>query len=215
MAEGGELDRGVESEHGGIGARRRSRLHRQKVQVADPEPLGLLTPALRCPSWLGKVCRPIHEEHRFAVHPDVAAVCEGLGEPSDVLEVVVGRVGLANEYVGGLAIPRARPVLVRPAQAEREVRLAGSEDLVEGPLEQAPPLEPVVVVAEAADAVSSSEICLRRTHLRDAEIVEAEVGGYVGLVVSSVQRISACDVDPVGEPFAPPLVVLGNRVELG
>ena len=47
----------------------------------------------------------------------------------------------------------AGPGLVGPAEAEREVGRARLEHLVERALEQAPALEPVVVVAEAVDAV--------------------------------------------------------------
>ena len=82
-------------------------------------------------------------------------------QPADVLEVVLLAVGLRLEDVLFPSVPATRPRLVRPAEAEREVGLAGREHLVERPLEQPLPAEPVVVVAERLDAGLARERGLR------------------------------------------------------
>ena len=112
------------------------------------------------------------------------------------------------------AVPAARPVLVRPAHAERKIGLAGLQHFVERPLEQPPAVEPVVVVAKAVDAVFAREIRLRDPRLRNAQVVEPEIGGKMRLIVALELRLRANDVAPFGEALAPPGVVLRNRVEL-
>ena len=63
------------------------------------------------------------------------------------------------------AVPAPRPVLVRPADAEREIERPVSQQLVERTLEQAPAGEPVVVVAEAVNAVLARELDLAASRL--------------------------------------------------
>src|SRR5581483_645977 len=106
------------------------------------------------------------------------------------------------------------PVLVGPADAEREVGTPAPEHLVERPLEEAPAAEPIVVVAEPVNAVRAGELRLLVAHLRDPEVVEPELGRQVGLVVALEPRPGRGDVRPLGEARAPPPVILRDRMEL-
>src|SRR5216683_2120198 len=121
---------------------------------------------------------------------------------------------LLNQDLSVLSVPCARPVLVRPAETEREIRLARSENLIEWAIEQAPAIEPVVVVAEARNPMPAGELGLSLANFRHAEVVESEIGWQVGLVVSSKQRPGLHHVRPFREPPSPPPVVLGDGVEL-
>ena len=97
--------------------------------------------------------------------------------------------------------------MVGPAQAERKVRLAGLQDLVDRTLKDAAATEPVVVIAKALDAVLACQIGLRLPRLGQAQIVEAQVRRHVGLVVIWKKRQGLGRVGPLGEALAPPDIV--------
>ena len=111
--------------------------------------------------------------------------------------------------------PTAGPALIGPAKAEGEIGLTCAEDLSDGTLQQLLTTEPIVVVAEAMDAVLAGEIGLLLTHLRKTEVVVAEICGKVGLVVAGKERGGSGYIAPLGETRAPPLIVFRNRVILG
>src|SRR5690348_3195835 len=123
-------------------------------------------------------------------------------------------IGLLYQHPIRSAVPDTRPRLVRPAQAKRKVRLARLQHLGERPLQYASSGEPIVVIAEPLDPVAARHCGLCLAGLRDAKVVEPEVGRNVGLVMASKHRRGLCDVCPLGKPRAPPIVVLGYGVEL-
>src|SRR5512146_2200575 len=102
--------------------------------------------------------------------------------------VALSRVRLLDQNTVRRAVPYAGPGFVGPAEAERKVRLSGCQHLIERALEEASTSEPVVVVAEAFDAVFPRQCRLCRARLRETEIVEPEVGRNVRLIVTSKQR---------------------------
>lgn len=55
---------------------------------------------------------------------------------------------------------------------------------------------------------------MRGADFGETQVVKAEVGGQVRLVMAGETRGGADYVDPFGKTFAPPFVVLGDRVEL-
>ena len=112
-------------------------------------------------------------------------------------------------------MPDARPGLVGPGQTEREVGRPRVQGLVERPLEQSLSAEPVVPVAEAGDPVVAGQLGLGLTHLGHPEVVEAQIGGQVRLGVAPEERTGLGHIGPLSEPRSPPLVILGNGVELG
>ena len=71
-----------------------------------------------------------------------------------------------------------------------------------------------MIVAKPEDAVIGRELCLKSTDFRYAQIVKAQIGGQMWLIVSAESGMRASDVRPFGEASAPPCVVLRNRVIL-
>src|SRR5262245_18840819 len=113
------------------------------------------------------------------------------------------------------AVPLPRPFLVGPAQAERKVGLAGFQNFLKWTLQQAAAVEPVVVIAEAVDSVFAGQVGLSLPRLWQSQVVEAQIGRQVRLVVPPKLRLAAGDVRPLGEAAYPPPIVLRDRVVLG
>ena len=189
--------------------------HRHEVEPA--EVLGPLLPGLDEARRVGQLTWGEDEEDRPTVDADVAGILE---RPTHVAKVrlVVGlaRVGLLEQHlaVARWVAPAPLPAVVGPGEAEREIRLAADQHVVEGSLEQAPSPEPVVPVDEAGQSGSGSHLGLGGPGLWDAQVIEPEVSGEVGLVVATEEGSSARRARPLGEPRAPPLVVLRDRVVL-
>ena len=210
-----EADAGVHAVVLGSAGRRAPALDEAQVEVGDAELLRLVAPDLERPPGIGQLLDPVDEHQRPAVDGDVAGVLERLGEVADVGQVVLGAVLLGDEDGAGHGVPVPGPLLVGPAQGEREVGGSGLEDLLEGALEELLPVEPVVVVDEPRDPVVAGQLGLGLTYLGQAQVVVAELAGHVRLVVARIQGLGLGHVGPLGEPLAPPLVVLGDRVVLG
>ncbi len=62
--------------------------------------------------------------------------------------------------------------------------------------------------------MAAGQLGLGLAYLGNPEVVVAELAGNVGLVVTGEERLGLGDVGPLGESLAPPLVVLGDGVEL-
>ena len=210
-----EADAGVEAEGLGATGGRAPALDPAQVEVGEAQPLRLGPPQVGGPLRVGQALCPVDEHQWPAVDLDVAVVGERGGQPPDVGQVVGVAELLGHQHPAGLGVPVAGPLLVGPAQGEGEVRGARGQDLVERSLEQALPVEPVVVVDEAGDPVLGGQIGLGLSDLGDPQIVIAQVGRHVGLVVPGEQGLGLRDVGPLGEARSPPLVVLRNGVELG
>ena len=74
--------------------------------------------------------------------------------------IVFCTVALRLEKIVLPAVPAAGPRIVCPGEGEGEGGLSRGEHLVEGPVQEALPMEPVVVVAEAVDARITRKLCL-------------------------------------------------------
>ena len=71
-----------------------------------------------------------------------------------------------------------------------------------------------MVVAEAVDARITRKLRLPLSRFRKPKVIEAEIRRDVWLIVVWEERPGARHVAPFRKPFAPPLVVLRNRMEL-
>ena len=129
-------------------------------------------------------------------------------------DVVLFAVRLRHEHVVLLSVPPARPVLVRPADAERKTRASVFEQPLERALEQALAVEPVVVEAEPVHPVALGQGHLLEVGLSKAEIVEPQVRGQTRLKVPLEVRACAGDVPPLREALPPPDVILRDGMEL-
>ena len=63
--------------------------------------------------------------------------------------------------------------------------------------------------------MAAGKISLRPPGFRHAEIVVAEIGRDVRLMVARKERLGLADVRPLGEALPPPLIVLRNGMKLG
>jgi len=105
--------------------------------------------------------------------------------------------------------------MIGPAQAERKIGTPGVKDLIEGPLKKnTPTTEPIMVIAEALNAVLAGHFCLIKARLFQAQIIEPQIRGNTRLIMPSEQRTSGTHVCPLCEPRAPPLVVFGYWIIL-
>ena len=124
-------------------------------------------------------------------------------------------IRLLDQHPVGLVVPDAAPGLIGPRETEGEVGLTRLQHLRVGALEDAASGEPVVPVAERLDAVAPRQGGLCLSCLGEAQVVEAEVGGQMRLLVPAKERPSLRGIRPLREAGSPPLVVLRDRMKLG
>ena len=189
-------------------------LHCHEIETRQAGPLGLPPPAVGGAGRVGQLIGPIDDEHGPAVDPDRPGIAKRFQQPADVGEVVVRGIALRLEQISIGAVPTPRPGLVGPAEAEGEVGLTAGQNFGEGAFQKSLALKPVVVVAESMDAVFTSEVGLCLSRFGRPQVVEAEIGRQLGLIVTMKEGLGFADVPPFGEPAAPPGIVLGNRMKL-
>ena len=164
---------------------------------------------------VGQLVDAIHDHQRPAFHADVARITQHRDEVEDESAVVVLAVLLGDEHLVVEAIPGAGPILVGPADAEWKVGPALCEQAVERLFEKSPAVEPVVVEAETVDPMTAGHVGLPLEDSAVIEIVVANVGmRHMRLLVPAIHGAATADVSPLGEPVAPPKVVLRDAVEL-
>ena len=156
----------------------------------------------------------VDKEQRPAVHADVVGMSEVPYQVANDSFIVLGTVLLGDQDLVLRTVPAASPVLVGPTEAEGKVRSAGPQHPFEWHFQQPFPTEPVVVVAEAVDAVATRQFGLMLHDIDDPKVVETEVGRQAGLKMALENRRGLADVRPLGEALAPPLVVLGDGMKL-
>src|SRR5687767_1763210 len=210
-----ELDRGIEAQCVRIVALVGKAFDSAQVDFADAQCPCRLAPDLGRPRRIGEPARPVHQKDRLAVDADVPLIAERTCQPLHVAPVVLLTILLGDQDLRILPVPPSRPVLIGPAEAERKPRLSRRENLVHRSLEQPVAAEPVVVIAEAEDAVLLRKLGLCGAGFRQAQVVETEIRWEVRLMVSGELRARAYDVGPLGEALAPPPIILRDRVELG
>src|SRR5262249_10599044 len=123
-----------------------------EVEIAQSEASCFLAPDRGHRPGMRHLVEPIDDQQRPPFDADVAPVGEHRQVMADERPAVVLRVLLADQNFLIAAVPAPGPVLVCPADAEREFGLAAGDDFVERLLEQALPVEPVDVIAKAVDA---------------------------------------------------------------
>ena len=190
------------------------RLHGAQVQFADAFVATPLAPACHCARRAGQLVGAVDQHHRAAVDADVVGVLEQRCQVADEFEVRCLAVVLRQQHFARGTVPAARPVFVGPADAEGEGAGAAVHQILQRAVQDAAALEPVVVIAEAVDAVAAGQFELRIGGVGQAQVVVAQAGGPARLQVAFKQGFCGCDVGPFGEAFTPPFVVFRNRMEL-
>ncbi|KUP01562.1 hypothetical protein AR276_02630 [Stenotrophomonas maltophilia] len=185
-----------------------------QVDLAHAVVAAPAAPALGSRPGVGQQVRAIDQQHRPTLDLQCTAVAQVGRDMCDEGQIVLCAVLLADQDVVVAAVPASCPVLVGPAQAERQVDAVIGQPLTQRVLHQGAAAEPIVVEAECADAVLRSQACLVTHHLRVAQVIKAEVGRQAGLDVTLELRQGAGDVAPLGKALAPPGVVLREGMEL-
>src|SRR6185312_2291730 len=97
--------------------------------------------------------RRVDEEYRPAFDPDIPPVSKGARKPYGVFAIVFRAVGLRHQDILLASQPCSRPWLIGPCQAERKVRLAKFQNLIEGSSQQSLAAKPVMPIAKPIHAV--------------------------------------------------------------
>src|SRR5262249_19671801 len=113
------------------------------------------------------------------------------------------------------AVPRASPILIRPADAERQVKVWIVRILFQRQLKQTPPQKPIKIETERPDAVELRELDLTPLNVNQAQVVEAEFAWQARLRMPPEAGKSTRDTRPFRKSATPELVVLGDRMKLG
>ena len=122
---------------------------------------------------------------------------------------------LRHQNVVLQSIPASCPAFVRPADAERKIDRRVTDVVIEGPLEQAAAVEPVVVKTESVNAVVARQFNLAPLHATETQVIETKFARQARLVMTVELRDGLRDVAPFGEALSPPRIVLRDRMELG
>src|SRR6185503_19993544 len=109
---------------------------------------------------------------------------EGRLDVSEKRQVVLRRVLLTDQDLVFPPVPPSSPVLIGPAQAERKVDLGMGQELIDRLTEQALSAEPIVVVAEAMNAVKLRQFDRLPLGVEEPQIVEPELVSQVRLEVT-------------------------------
>ena len=187
---------------------------REDMQATEAVVARTLLPAFDRRRRVLDVPDAIEDEQRPTVDRYVPRVVE---RRENVVVEPVGpalAVALSDENIRVEAVPAPRPVLVRPAQRERELDRRVVEQVAQRRVEELPPVEPVVVHDESVDSVLRGQSRLAAHHIRIRQVVSAQLSRLDRLRVPVVEGAGAVDVRPVGEPCPPPGVVLGDLMEL-
>src|SRR6202011_1982118 len=123
-------------------------------------------------------------------------------------------VPLPQQHARFETIPASRPILVGPDEAERKRESRILQVSLQRLLENAAPVEIIVIKAKPVDTRGARKLDLPREHVPVRQIVKPEVARDARLIVTDEARHATREISPLGEAGAPPLVVFGNRMKL-
>src|SRR5919106_254820 len=121
-------------------------------------------------------------------------------------------MALRDQHVVLKTVPASRPIFVCPTDTERKIGLTRFKHPANGQIKKDFAAEPIVIKAETIDPVYLCQFSLFLQDLCFTQIVVTESCGYMRLVMTGKVRPSSANVIPFGKPFAPPAIILGNRV---
>src|SRR5271170_8082226 len=188
-------------------------IYEKEIAQAGLSDLG--PPSLRSLPGIRQQFDAIDEDKRFPFDPDVARILQDANQVLNMGDVIFSGIMLFEQHIFGVALPSSRPVLVCPADAKGKIRLPRSQHFVERPLQYAPSVKPVVVVAESIHAILPRKVSLSLAYFRHAQIVKPEIRRKVWLIVPAKAGPRLRDIGPLGKSFTPPLIVVRGWIELG
>ena len=211
---GRKLHGGVKAEVPGIGGGAKA-FDAGEIDLTDARLLAIVTPYGGGTGGVWQEFDPVDQQQGPAVDTNVSTIAQPGVEVADVGQVVRLGIILTNQDFIILAIPTPRPIFIGPTDAERKIRLAGGQNVIDGLMQQTMTIEPIVVVAESIDTVAASQIRLGLANLGQAEVVKTQVRWQVGLLMACEIGLGPADIGPFGKALAPPVVVFRNGMKLG
>src|SRR5690606_27109417 len=104
------------------------REHAHDVQSRQPRLRSKLSPPVQHRLGCRDTGTSIDQQHRLAVHPNVARISEESEQAREMLlPIVLVTVLLRHENFAVTAVPRTRPRLIRPGETEREIGFTSFE----------------------------------------------------------------------------------------
>src|SRR5690242_6105537 len=97
--------------------------HDAEMQLPDAGVTTLLAPDVDHFPYVRNLPNAVDQQHRFAFEPQVARVPQDRHDVGNEPPCESIGVALADDHVAFAAVPPPTPVLIRPANAERKVRL--------------------------------------------------------------------------------------------
>ncbi len=167
------------------------------------------------PGGVGNEARAINHQERPALDSNIAPVGEMPGIFLDKARVAILAIVLRDEHFAFHSVPTPRPVFVGPHETERHVDIGRLQKLFQRSLKQSLAVERVVIEHETVNAGRLGHLRLSAHRVARGERIETEIARNARLVMVLETRLAARDVRPFGETFAPPGVVLRERMELG
>jgi len=192
------------------------RFHSQQGDLANSSAWHSCRQRAAVAAGSGSLAHPVDQKDGLAIDAHVARIPERSGELPDMTDVV-----FCLNRSGGATTSLSRPfqLLVQCSLAQqRQKGKSGSPErkhLFEGPLQKLLTVEPIVVIAESTDSMATGKICLRHPGFRKSQVVEAKIGGKVGLRMFGKSGTCRRDIRPFRKALAPPGIILGNGMVLG
>ncbi len=185
---------------------------RDHVDVPEACRLGHLTPFRDNRLDVRNDLRPIHHKDWDVLvfsNLDVTRILERDEHIAEQGHHVFASIVLRHDDVIHATIPPARPVLVRPTEAEWEVDVLRNQIVVYRLFKESFPIgEMVIVEAKAVDAVLSGHRRLLPHHVHVRKIIIADVlMRHMRLIMPFEERLRLPDIRPLRKPFPPPLVI--------
>jgi hypothetical protein len=118
--------------------------------------------------------RAVDNQKRLAADTDIAGVSQILCNIGDERQIVLRRVPLTDQNFGFGAIPAPGPVLIGPADAERQIKIGVVRILLQRQFQYSPARKPIKIETECADTVELCEFDLATLNIGNTEIVKAE-----------------------------------------
>ena len=108
------------------------------------------------------------------------------------------------------------PTLISPAQTKGKVWCSTLHHLVERQFQLLMTIaKPIMVITESRYSGLSCQLCLFFFYLWHTQVVKAQVSRYLGLIMSSEQRLCLGHISPFRKTLSPPFVVMLCGMILG
>ena len=132
--------------------------------------------------------------------------------------ILLARIGLLHKH--NIMKPPSFPIflvprMVCPCQSKGEIGFSTIQYLLEHPLHKPFSItKPIVPIKETCYSCFTCQRSLLFTHLWNTQVIVAQVGRNLRLVMAFPQRFSLTNVCPFGKSFPPPFIIFLKRIIL-